>query len=298
MAQPIAHYPPTPLHIVIVGAGFGGLTAAIECHFKGHTVTVLERSPEWNQLGDIISIGANAGQILSRYDPAHITDKLQKICMSNDRFRLHTWEGEFMVEQVLSRVPGKPSYNGHRAELHKVLYDYAVSLDIPIRMGKKVVKYDEDEDGAWAVLESGELVRGDVLVAADGLRSKAKKAVLGSHGCDAGWRDQRTGYSIYRAWYDAEECGIGKDPLTKFLMERDTHVGWLGQDVHFLVASIKGGKEISWVATHPVEENAEVGEDEDGEDWMNPTPGKIEEALKLFEGFAPVCKAKIGRAHV
>lgn len=57
MAKPIACYPPTGIHVVIVGAGFGGLTAAIECHLKGHKVTVLERTPEWRDLGDILSLG-------------------------------------------------------------------------------------------------------------------------------------------------------------------------------------------------------------------------------------------------
>lgn len=57
MAKPIACYPPTGIHVVIVGAGFGGLTTAIECHFKGHKVTVLEQVPEWKNLGDILSLG-------------------------------------------------------------------------------------------------------------------------------------------------------------------------------------------------------------------------------------------------
>jgi len=41
---------------VIVGAGFGGLTASIEARLKGHTVSVLEKAPRWEQHGDIISI--------------------------------------------------------------------------------------------------------------------------------------------------------------------------------------------------------------------------------------------------
>jgi len=57
MASPIAHYPPTGIKLVIVGAGFGGLTAAVEAHLKGHEVVVLEKAAKWEQLGDIISIG-------------------------------------------------------------------------------------------------------------------------------------------------------------------------------------------------------------------------------------------------
>lgn len=56
MASPIAQYPKTGIRVIIVGAGFGGLTAAIECTLKGHTAIIVEKTPTFEQLGDIISI--------------------------------------------------------------------------------------------------------------------------------------------------------------------------------------------------------------------------------------------------
>lgn len=225
--------------------------------------------------------------------------------MDCQRLKLHTHTGELILEQTFPPIPGKPVYNGHRAELHRVLYEYALALNIPIRMGQRVMSYHEDPTCAWVVLETGEIVKGDIVVASNGLRSKAKKTILQSHGFDIGtgedrgargmWKERSTGYAVYRAWYDAEEVGLAKDPLTEFLARKDTHVGWLGQDVHFLVASIKGGKEISWVATHPIiGDAAGLGidpDDQDGEDWMNPTKGSVEDAVKLFKGWDPICKA-------
>jgi salicylate hydroxylase len=40
----------TPLHIIVVGAGLGGLSAAISCSLAGHKVTVLEQAA---QLGEV-----------------------------------------------------------------------------------------------------------------------------------------------------------------------------------------------------------------------------------------------------
>lgn len=63
-------------------------------------------------------------------------------------------------------------------------------------------------------------------------------------------KPKSSGYAIYRAWMDSTE--LAKDPLTAPLVQGDTHTGWLGPDIHFLAASIKGGKDFSWVFTHKV----------------------------------------------
>lgn len=36
--------PPSGIDVLIVGAGVGGLVAALECHRKGHNVRIWERS--------------------------------------------------------------------------------------------------------------------------------------------------------------------------------------------------------------------------------------------------------------
>lgn len=43
---PVGTYPSTGIDILIVGTGFGGLTAALEFTRKGHNVRVLERNNE------------------------------------------------------------------------------------------------------------------------------------------------------------------------------------------------------------------------------------------------------------
>jgi NADPH-dependent 2,4-dienoyl-CoA reductase/sulfur reductase-like enzyme len=44
-------YPDSGLEVLIVGAGLAGLTAAIECVRKGHSVRVLERGADINTMG-------------------------------------------------------------------------------------------------------------------------------------------------------------------------------------------------------------------------------------------------------
>ncbi|KAG0640235.1 hypothetical protein HOY80DRAFT_1000353 [Tuber brumale] len=98
---------------------------------------------------------------------------------------------------------------------------------------------------AWVECDDGEAFTGDVVVGADGVRRKLEL------GLDD--RVKSTGYAMCREWFNAEEHGILDDSLTRELTERgDTHTGWLGPDVHLLVATCKGGRELSWVCTHKV----------------------------------------------
>lgn len=41
----------TPLKVIIIGAGFGGLASAIECAQRGMDVTVIEKYPDSNSQG-------------------------------------------------------------------------------------------------------------------------------------------------------------------------------------------------------------------------------------------------------
>jgi monoamine oxidase len=50
------NYPPTGISVIIVGAGFAGLSLAIECVRNGHQVQVFEQAKEYAMLG-ILSIG-------------------------------------------------------------------------------------------------------------------------------------------------------------------------------------------------------------------------------------------------
>jgi 2-polyprenyl-6-methoxyphenol hydroxylase-like FAD-dependent oxidoreductase len=50
-AKAMDRYPLTGIDILIVGAGLGGLTAAIECYRKGHNVRVIEKRPDFSTFG-------------------------------------------------------------------------------------------------------------------------------------------------------------------------------------------------------------------------------------------------------
>jgi len=248
---------PTEINVLIVGAGFAGLTAAIECHRKGHSVVLLEAFPRLQPLGDIISFGPNSGRIFQRWEG--VEEQLDPICHRSEGLVLKTYTGETLFTQTWEeeKAWGK-KFNGHRGEIHEIVFRHALERGVDVRLGKRVVDYFETEEEAGVVVvdvdsdsgsgeeRKGERIVADVVLAADGVRSTGRRIVLGHED-----RPRSSGYAIYRAWFDSDE--LMRNPLTRHLVAHgDTHTGWIGPDVHFLAASIKGGREFSWVCTHRV----------------------------------------------
>jgi 2-polyprenyl-6-methoxyphenol hydroxylase-like FAD-dependent oxidoreductase len=234
----------TGVRVIIVGAGFAGLTAAIECNRKGHTPIVLEKFPELKILGDIISFGPNSGRIFRRWPG--VEERLDPINHKSPGLHYKSYLGEDLFTQTWEKEEsfGK-KFNGNRGQIHEIVFNYAVERGIDIRLGQSITDYFESDTEA-GVISNSERIVGDVVLAADGVRSKGRKIVLGYDD-----KPKSSGYAIYRAWFGSEN--LAKNPLTADLVNNgDTHSAWLGPDIHFLSASIKDGKEFSWVCTHKV----------------------------------------------
>ncbi|TFK45415.1 FAD/NAD(P)-binding domain-containing protein [Heliocybe sulcata] len=281
----------TGVKVIIVGAGFAGLTTAIECYLKGHSVTVLESFPVLKPLGDIISFAPNAGRIIHRWPPAPIStaptvaEQYSPICLRNDIFTFRRWDGEFLTTQpVHERKEDAPEFSGHRGAMHQILFEYAKALGIDIRLGLRVVQYVEETDragvryivrGADESTPEPEVMWADIVVGSDGVRSKARELVLGYVD-----NPKPSGYAVYRAWMDASS--IAQDPLTAHLVAgADYHVGWFGPDVHFIFAYIQNTQSVSWVCTHKDDADIE-------ESWS--FPGKLADVLKVLDGWDPVAR--------
>ncbi|KAL2109655.1 hypothetical protein VUR80DRAFT_2149 [Thermomyces stellatus] len=270
----------TGIKVIVVGAGFGGLTAAIECHRQGHDVEIYEAFPELKILGDIISFGSNAGRIFYRWgENASVVERLKKLSIRHEGFHIHKWDtGEVVYYQP--RTPDNPTappLHGHRGELHEVVFEHVRDeLKIPIHLGHRVSQYFEEDGHAGIVLQDGTRVVGDMVVGADGVRSKARELVLGYVD-----KPKSSGYAVWRAWFSNKD--MIADPRTKAFCENgDTFNGWIGRDVHFLFSTLKGGADCCWVLTHRDDHDID-------ESWS--FPGKLPEVLEVLKDWDPTCTA-------
>jgi hypothetical protein len=125
-------------------------------------VSIYESFPVLKALGDIISFGPNAGRIFARWDHGRIAGKMRalSIDLTSHGFNIRKYDtGRIVINQPTPPMDVKsPIFNGHRGELHEVVFEYAQSLGIPINLGCRVKQYFENGDQAGIVLESGEKV--------------------------------------------------------------------------------------------------------------------------------------------
>ena len=158
-----------PLTIIISGAGLGGLAAAIALRRRGHTVTVFERAPELGEVGAGIQIPPNSARLLLSFGlgPYISPHAIQPTAIQMRRWENGTVIGLTKLIPDFEEKFGAPYYVIHRANLQIAMYRLAVDLGVDVMLGQGVKEYDGER--ARVVLESGMVVEGNLVVAADGM---------------------------------------------------------------------------------------------------------------------------------
>jgi hypothetical protein len=115
----MAHFPrrpPSGVHVIIVGAGFAGIAAAIECERKGHSVVVFEKAADVQDItrfGDIISFDPNGARNFERWPG--VIEAMKKVARKTTWLDLYHWKGKFVTRQNFANErEWGPRINGHR----------------------------------------------------------------------------------------------------------------------------------------------------------------------------------------
>ncbi|KAJ5819425.1 hypothetical protein N7474_005016 [Penicillium riverlandense] len=186
-----------PFRIVIVGGGIAGFTAAIALRGSNRQITVLEQSSLNKEIGALISLQPNASRIVE--SKWCLKKELRGARQMVDQgIRIYNTDG-----QLVKTVPllTKTEYGAnrlifHRRDLHETLKEAAISPEgrgdpVLVRTASRVV--DCNPEHGTVTLEDGGIVRGDLIIGADGIHSVLRKHVL--------YEDplpMPTGHSAYR----------------------------------------------------------------------------------------------------
>ena len=156
---------------IVVGAGIGGLAAAVALRLAGFEVRVLERAPELTEVGAGLSLWPNA---LRALDAIGLGDEVRAAGVAQVTGGLRRPDGRWLARADTGEVARRfgDVVMVARAELLDVLRA-AVPVDV-VRTGVEVTGL-EQHSGAAVVTHTGGHETADVVVGADGVRSAVRR---------------------------------------------------------------------------------------------------------------------------
>jgi len=206
--------------ILIVGAGIGGLTAAIALRRQQFDVELIERDRDWSVYG--VGILQQANVIRAMADLGVVDDYLTA-GFGFDRLEIYVPDGTRVATLPSPKLTDAyPANVGiGRPALHKVLGDRAIGAGARVRLGVTATSIDDDGQVVRVRFSDGTFGDYAAVVGADGLYSETRRAIFPDSPTP-----EFTGQSVWRYNFDRPrdmDClrvfqgpmGIGLVPLSE-----------------------------------------------------------------------------------
>lgn len=265
---------PPGLRVAVVGAGVGGLTAAIALARAGIDVEVFEQADPITTVGAQFSIGPNATRLLGALG---LLEQLRTIGVRPEAVEHLRWDdGSLLLATPLGAAAeehfGAPQLDFLRSDLQQMLLD---SLPAGVvRTGALVTALEQDDEGVSILFAKGERRRADVVVAADGIRSSLRQQLVGTD------VPVFSGTVVYRGLaHRAAVVALHAEPVSRY---------WVGPQRHGVAYWIASGRLLGLAAAV---RHAEWSR----ESWTD--PGDLEELLGYFDGWHPPLLERMRRCH-
>lgn len=255
--------------IGIVGAGIGGLSAAIALRKLGRDVVVFEQAARFGRVGADINLTPNAVRAL---DGLGVGGALRETAARPTHRISRTWDtgqetSRLEMGDAAEQRYGSPQLTMHRADVLSAL-EAALPDDV-VRLGARVTAVCEEGTRTAVHLADSDSASVDVLVGADGIHSTVRTAMFGPE------QPEFTGVVAYRAVVPAERLDVPDiGAFTK----------WWGPDpaTQIVTFPLNRGRDVFVFATTPQPEWRE-------ESWTS--PGDVVELRRVYRDFHPNARA-------
>ncbi|KAF9327946.1 hypothetical protein BG006_008826 [Podila minutissima] len=162
-------------HVLISGAGLGGLTLAMALEKAKIPYTVLERAAKVKHLGASLALNSNVIPALSQFGLLPEIEKMSKPVHSLDMYREDlSLIGAFDVE-IYKDITGYENVICSRPMMYDLLLSKVPSANI--HMNSKVVSVNHSNDGVTVQCADGTTYSGDILIGADGAYSTVRQSL-------------------------------------------------------------------------------------------------------------------------
>jgi salicylate hydroxylase len=262
-AQALQH-PAAQPDVIVVGGGIGGLSAAFALTRKGLNVRVLERSAEFAEVGAGLQLAPNCTRILDEYGLLEEAKRLG--VLPRNMIMKDALDGRLLTSLDLAdlhRRYGSPYLVIHRSDLHGLFLRACRRAGVDLRTSQPVTEYETSGPGAKVTLADGAEHSASLVIAADGLHSKARARLVGDEPVNSA-------YVAYRGAVPIEKVRENN------ISETDVVV-YVGPRCHFVQYPLRGGQMFNQVA---VFESAKALAGE--EDWG--TPDELDAAFAHSTG--------------
>jgi salicylate hydroxylase len=260
------------LDIGIVGAGIGGLTAAIALRALGHTVTVYEQAAQFMRVGADINLTPNAVRALDGLGAA-VTQGI-RASGARPTFRIsRDWDtgletSRLTMGDTAELRYGAPQLTIHRADVLAVMAN-AVPAECVV-FSKRLCGLNQSDEGVQLDFEGGQQALHDVVLGADGIHSKIRTALFGEE------QPRFTGVVSFRAV-------VPTDKLRQ-LPEIEAFTKWWGPTPQSQIVTfpLNQGRDTFIFAT--------TGQDSwQEESWTR--PGDVNELRSFYRDYHPDARA-------
>ena len=238
------------INIGIIGGGIGGVAAAVALHRAGIEATVYERAAELREVGAGMMLWPNATRVLRDLG---LLERVAALSGPNRHFLVRASAGAILMDIALGHFE-VPALCTRRSDLLDALIS-ALPAE-RIRLGHDFESFDCRKRGVGVHFAGSISAEHDVVIGADGIRSRVRSQLLGIH------EPIYRGYTVWRGL----ACLPGAVPTGS---NSET---W-GRGKRFGILNT-GGDRFTWYATA----NTDPGH-------VDSSEGRRRELLRMFAGW-------------